>query len=54
MLELRGDPSLEFTQISLKGVERLLKKERHEVMIEVNQVQNVLSLEISNTISAQW
>ena len=40
MIELRGDPSLGVTQISLKAMERVLKKEKNNgVLVELSQLQ---------------
>lgn len=37
-VELRGDPSLGLTQIALQTMERILKKEKSGIMIELSQL----------------
>lgn len=39
LVELRGDPSLGVTQISLKAMERILRKEKQGVWVEFNEIQ---------------
>ena len=36
---VKRGPSLGFTRISLKAIERVLKKEKQGILIELNQVQ---------------
>lgn len=38
LVELRGDPSLGVTQISLMAMERISRKEKQGMIIEVNQI----------------
>ena len=41
-VELRGDFSLGTSQISLKAMERMLKKEKQGLLIELNEAQQLL------------
>ena len=41
-VELRGDPFLGISQISLKAMERMLKKEKQGLLIELNEAQQLL------------
>lgn len=38
-VELHGDPSLRISQISLKAMEKMLKREKQGIFIELNEVQ---------------
>ena len=37
-MELRGDPSLAVTQISLKAIERIFRKEKKGILVELSQL----------------
>lgn len=54
LVEFRGDPSLGFTQISLKAMERVLRKEKQGMLIEVNQVLNESSPVAFVSIDTKW